>query len=98
MKNIIYIVFVIFLNSCGGSQFFLEARTTYNMPLNEYGSFDVNSIKYDFENLQGLNNFNPQVRFTYRQYLFDGKRKQIKKTVRKQIKKQLKIYNIKEKQ
>jgi hypothetical protein len=98
MKNIIYVMFIIILNSCGGSQFFLEARTNYDVPLNEYGSVDFKSIGYDFENLQGLNSFNPQVRLTYRQYLFDGKRKQIKRTVRKQVKKQLQMYNIKEKQ
>ena len=66
MKNIIYVMFIIVLNSCGGSQFFLEARTNYDVPLNEYGSVDFKSIGYDFENLQGLNSFNPQVRLTYR--------------------------------
>jgi len=42
-------------------------------------------MESDARNVSGFNQFNPQVRLTYRQYLFDGKRNQIKNIVKKQI-------------
>ena len=49
---------------------FVEARATYDIPLNNDGDFDQDQMKFD----QGLRPFNPQVRLTYRHYLFDNKR------------------------
>lgn len=86
MKKIIYISFIILLSSCSGSQLFLEARTTYDVPLNHNGNINTNVMESDAKNVSGFNQFNPQIRLTYRQYLFDGKKQQIKNIVRKQLK------------
>ena len=93
MKNLIYISLIALLSSCSGSQLFLEARTTYNVPLNHDGQINTNIMESDARNVSGFNQFNPQIRLTYRQYLFDGKKQQIKNSV----KKQLQNYNIKKK-
>jgi len=93
MKNLIYISLIALLSSCSGSQLFLEARTTYNVPLNHDGQINTNIMESDARNVSGFNQFNPQIRLTYRQYLFDGKKQQIKNSV----KKQLQNYNIKQK-
>ena len=85
MKNLIYISLIALLSSCSGSQLFLEARTTYNVPLDHNGQINTNVMESDARNVSGFNQFNPQVRLTYRQYLFDGKRNQIKNIVKKQI-------------
>ena len=49
MKNLIYISLIALLSSCSGSQLFLEARTTYNVPLNHDGQINtkivINGIK-----------------------------------------------------
>ena len=79
--------------SCSGSQLFLEARTTYDVPLNHDGHINKNVMESDAKNVSDLNQFNPQIRLTYRQYLFDGKKQQMKQIV----KKQLQNYNIKQK-
>ena len=80
--------------SCSGSQLFLEARTTYDVPLNHDGHINTKHVmESDAKNVSGLNQFNPQIRLTYRQYLFDGKKQQMKQIV----KKQLQNYNIKQK-
>ena len=42
-------------------------------------------MESDAKNVSGLDQFNPQIRLTYRQYLFDGKKNQIKNIVKKQI-------------
>ena len=83
-------VLIALLSSCSGSQLFLEARTTYDIPLNNNGHINKNIMESDARNVSGLDQFNPQIRLTYRQYLFDGKKIQIKKIVKKQIKKHLK--------
>ena len=85
MKNLIYISLIALLSSCSGSQLFLEARTTYNVPLDHNGQINTNVMESDAKNVSGLDQFNPQIRLTYRQYLFDGKRNQIKNIVKKQI-------------
>ena len=86
MKKLFYLSIIALLSSCSGSQLFLEARTTYNVPLDNNGQINKNIIESDAQN-------NPQIRLTYRQYLFDGKKQQIKNSIRKQ----LKNYNIKQK-
>ena len=93
MKNLIYISLIALMCSCSGSQLFLEARTTYDVPLNHDGHINKNVMESDAKNVSGLNQFNPQIRLTYRQYLFDGKKQQMKQIV----KKQLQNYNIKQK-
>jgi hypothetical protein len=93
MKNLIYISLIALLSSCSGSQLFLEARTTYDVPLDHDGKINKNIMESDARNVSGFNQFNPQIRLTYRQYLFDGKRQQMKNIV----KKQLQNYNIKQK-
>ena len=93
MKNLIYISLISLLSSCSGNQLFLEARTTYNVPLDHNGQINTNVMESDARNVSGFNQFNPQVRLTYRQYLFDGKKQQMKQIV----KKQLQNYNIKQK-
>ena len=93
MKNLIYISLIALLSSCSGSQLFLEARTTYDIPLNNNGHINKNIMESDARNVSGLDQFNPQIRLTYRQYLFDGKKQQIKNSIRKQ----LQNYNIKQK-
>jgi len=85
MKNLIYISLITLLSSCSGSQLFLEARTTYDIPLNNNGHINKNIMESDARNVSGLDQFNPQIRLTYRQYLFDGKKTQIKNIVKKQI-------------
>ena len=75
MKKLFYISIVTLLTSCGGSQLFVEARTTYDIPLNNNGHFDKDEVNLK----QGLRPFNPQVRLTYRQYIFDNKRHKSKK-------------------
>ena len=39
-------------------------------------------MESDAKNVSGLDQFNPQIRVTYRQYLFDGKKNQIKNIVK----------------
>tara|TARA_X000001036_G_scaffold64366_1_gene55020 strand:- start:1740 stop:1985 length:246 start_codon:yes stop_codon:yes gene_type:complete len=70
MKKLFYFSIIILLTSCAGGQLFVEARTTYDIPLNNDGQFDKDQM--DFQ--QGLRPFNPQVRLTYRHYIFDNKR------------------------
>tara|TARA_Y100000361_G_C10919966_1_gene218416 strand:+ start:244 stop:525 length:282 start_codon:yes stop_codon:yes gene_type:complete len=93
MKQLLYISLIALMCSCSGSQLFLEARTTYDVPLNHDGHINKNVMESDAKNVSGLNQFNPQIRLTYRQYLFDGKKQQMKQIV----KKQLQNYNIKHK-
>ena len=93
MKQLLYISLIALMCSCSGSQQFLEARTTYDVPLNHDGHINKNVMESDAKNVSGLNQFNPQIRLTYRQYLFDGKKQQMKQIV----KKQLQNYNIKQK-
>ena len=93
MKKLFYLSIIALLSSCSGSQLFLEARTTYNVPLNNNGQINKNIMESDAKNISGFDQFNPQIRLTYRQYLFDGKKQQIKNSIRKQ----LKNYNIKQK-
>ena len=45
-------------------------------------------MESDAKNVSGLDQFNPQIRVTYRQYLFDGKKQQIKNIIKKQIENQ----------
>ena len=85
MKQLLYISLIALMCSCSGSQLFLEARTTYDVPLNHDGHINKNVMESDPKNVSGLNQFNPQIRLTYRQYLFDGKKNQIKNIVKKQI-------------
>ena len=87
MKKIIYISFIILLSSCSGSQLFLEARTTYDVPLNHNGNINTNVMESDARNVSGFNQFNPEIRLTYRQYLFDGKKQQIRNIIKKQLNK-----------
>jgi len=85
MKKLLYITLIALLSSCSASQLFIEARTTYNVPLNNNGHINKNIMEADARNVSGLDQFNPQIRVTYRQYLFDGKKTQIKNIVKKQI-------------
>tara|TARA_R100001480_G_scaffold104024_1_gene106899 strand:- start:24 stop:320 length:297 start_codon:yes stop_codon:yes gene_type:complete len=91
--GLVALQFTLLLTSCSGSQLFLEARTTYNVPLDHDGNINKNIMESDARNASGFNEFNPQIRLTYRQYIFDGKKHQMKNIV----KKQLKNYNIKQK-
>ena len=93
MKQLLYISLIALICSCSGSQLFLEARTTYDVPLNNNGHINKTIMESDAKNVSGLDQFNPQIRLTYRQYLFDGKKQQMKQIV----KKQLQNYNIKQK-
>ena len=93
MKKLFYLSIIALLSSCSGSQLFLEARTTYNVPLDSNGQINKNTMELDAQNISGFDQFNPQIRLTYRQYLFDGKKQQIKNSIRKQ----LQNYNIKQK-
>ena len=90
MKKIFYLSILALLSSCSGSQLFLEARTTYNVPLNHDGDINTNIMESDARNVSGFNQFNPQIRLTYRQYLFDGKKQQIKNIVKRQLNKRKK--------
>lgn len=81
-----YIILLILITSCSGSQLFMEARTTYNVPLNEDGDINTSLMEYDARNVSGFQQFHPQIRLTYRQYLFDGKKTQIKNIFKKQLK------------
>tara|TARA_R100000781_G_scaffold37973_2_gene26777 strand:- start:145 stop:417 length:273 start_codon:yes stop_codon:yes gene_type:complete len=90
MKKIFYLSIIALLSSCSGSQLFLEARTTYNVPLNHDGDINTNIMESDARNVSGFNQFNPQIRLTYRQYLFDGKKQQIKNIVKRQLNKRKK--------
>tara|TARA_B100000902_G_scaffold152727_1_gene149272 strand:+ start:365 stop:637 length:273 start_codon:yes stop_codon:yes gene_type:complete len=90
MKKIFYLSIIALLSSCSGSQLFLEARTTYNVPLNHDGDINTNIMESDANNISGFNQFNPQIRLTYRQYLFDGKKQQIKNIVKRQLNKRKK--------
>ena len=74
MKNLLYIILLTTLSSCAGGQLFIEARTTYNIPLSENGILDTNTMEYQYNNHSGLQNLHPQVRLTYRHYIFDQKR------------------------
>jgi len=74
MKKLLYLSICILLSSCAGSQLFVEARTTYNIPLSENGDVNTDKLESDYNNHGGLANLNPQVRITYRQYIFDKKR------------------------
>tara|TARA_E500000331_G_scaffold323325_1_gene338861 strand:+ start:6416 stop:6709 length:294 start_codon:yes stop_codon:yes gene_type:complete len=85
MKQLLYISLIALICSCSGSQLFLEARTTYDVPLNNNGHINKTIMESDAKNVSGLDQFNPQIRLTYRQYLFDGKKNQIKNIVKKQI-------------
>jgi hypothetical protein len=90
MKKIFYLSIIALLSSCSGSQLFLEARTTYNVPLNHDGDINTNIMESDANNISGFTQFNPQIRLTYRQYLFDGKKQQIKNIVKRQLNKRKK--------
>ena len=85
MKQLLYISLIALICSCSGSQLFLEARTTYDVPLNNNGHINKTIMESDAKNVSGLAQFNPQIRLTYRQYLFDCKKNQIKNIVKKQI-------------
>jgi len=85
MKKLFYLSIIALLSSCSGSQLFLEARTTYNVPLDNNGQINKNIMESDAQNISGFDQFNTQIILTYRQYLFDGKRNQIKNIVKKQI-------------
>ena len=85
MKHLLYISLIALICSCSGSQLFLEARTTYDVPLNNNGHINKTIMESDAKNVSGLDQFNPQIRVTYRQYLFDGKKTQIKNIVKKEI-------------
>ena len=85
MKQLLYISLIALICSCSGSQLFLEARTTYDVPLNNNGHINKTIMESDAKNVSGLDQFNPQIRLTYRQYLFDCKKNQIKNIVKKQI-------------
>ena len=85
MKQLLYISLIALICSCSGSQLFLEARTTYDVPLNNNGHINKTIMESDAKNVSGLDQFNPQIRLTYRQYLFDGKKTQIKNIVKKEI-------------
>tara|TARA_B100000700_G_scaffold76197_2_gene85344 strand:- start:1708 stop:1968 length:261 start_codon:yes stop_codon:yes gene_type:complete len=75
MKQFLYIAsLAILLSSCAGGQLFVEARTTYNVPLNDNGILDTNTLETQYNNHSGLQNLHPQIRLTYRQYIFDKKR------------------------
>jgi len=90
MKKTFYLSIIALLSSCSGSQLFLEARTTYNVPLNHDGDINTNIMESDANNISGFTQFNPQIRLTYRQYLFDGKKQQIKNIVKRQLNKRKK--------
>ena len=85
MKQLLYISLIALICSCSGSQLFLEARTTYDVPLNNNGHINKTIMESDAKNVSGLDQFSPQIRVTYRQYLFDGKKTQIKNIVKKEI-------------
>ncbi len=85
MKQLLSISLIALICSCSGSQLFLEARTTYDVPLNNNGHINKTIMESDAKNVSGLDQFNPQIRVTYRQYLFDGKKTQIKNIVKKEI-------------
>jgi len=85
MKQLLYISLIALICSCSGSQLFLEARTTYDVPLNNNGHINKTIMESNAKNVSGLDQFNPQIRVTYRQYLFDGKKTQIKNIVKKEI-------------
>ena len=85
LTNLIALHIGLLTISCGGSQLFIEARTTYDVPLNNNGHINKTIMESDAKNVSGLDQFNPQIRVTYRQYLFDGKKTQIKNIVKKEI-------------
>jgi len=74
MKNLLYLSIFIFLSSCAGGQLFVEARTTYAIPLSDNGGVDTDAVESQYKNHSGLQNLYPQIRLTYRQYIFDKKR------------------------
>ena len=74
MKNLIYISLVVLLSSCAGGQLFVEARTTYNVPLSDDGILDTNTLETHYKTHSGLQNLPPQIRLTYRHYIFDNKK------------------------
>ena len=77
ITNIMGLILIISLLSCSSSQIFFEARTTYDLPVSQNGLISTETIQSDFENInaKGIGAFQPQVRLTYRQYLFDGKKR-----------------------
>lgn len=86
--NKLFLILLLLVTSCGGSQLFVEARASYGM----VGTIE-NWEKNTLNNIPSINHINvlsPEIGITYRQYLFDGKKMQIKKTIKKQVKKQLK--------
>ena len=54
--------------------------------VNHNGNINTDLMETDARNISGLQKFNPQLRLTYRQYIFDGKKNQIKNIVKKQLK------------
>ena len=78
LTNLIALHIGLLTISCGGSQLFIEARTTYDVPLNDNGHINKNIMESDAKNVSGLHQFNPQIRLTYRQFIFDTKKYNIK--------------------
>lgn len=85
--NLIIFISFLFIN-CGGSQLFIEARANYGM-VGTIENWEKNTLN-NIPSIDHINVLSPEIGITYRQYLFDGKKIQIKKIVKKQIKKHLK--------
>jgi len=78
LTNLIALQIGLLTISCGGGQLFIEARTTYDVPLNDNGYINKNIMESDAKSVSGLNQFNPQIRLTYRQFIFDTKKYNIR--------------------
>lgn len=86
--NLIIFISFLFIN-CGGSQLFIEARANYGM-VGTIDNWSSNNVLSNVPSIDHINVLSPEIGITYRQYLFDGKKIQIKKIVKKQIQKHLK--------
>lgn len=98
ITNIMGLILIISLLSCSSSQIFFEARTTYDLPVSQNGLISTETIQSDFENInaKGIGAFQPQVRLTYRQYLFDGKKRMGTKALKEFIEELNKIKPVNE--
>lgn len=81
-------------SSCGGSQLFIEATATathFDRPMPRAGAPDTFTFDGVTEYLTHWDDYGisiqPAVRLTYRQYIFDGKRGQIKRTFKRTLQK-----------
>ncbi len=50
MKQLLYLSIFILLSSCGSGQLFVDASTTYNIPLSEKGFVDTDMLETQYKN------------------------------------------------